>query len=52
MNRLNCHKHSGKIVLKSTDKAGNGTVTVAQLKHSDTNEYQVGKNGDYVQEVN
>jgi hypothetical protein len=49
MNPLNCGKHASKIVLKSTDKAGNVTVTVAQIKAKDTEYYQVGPSGDYVQ---
>ena len=50
VNPLACRKQSGKIVLAPTSAAGNGTVTVAKLKHSDTEYYQIGRHGDYVQE--
>ena len=48
---LSCRKQSGKITLKSTDKAGNGTVKVSALPWKDTEYYQVALHGDYVQEV-
>lgn len=43
-------KHTSVIVLVPTAKAGNATVTVAALKYSDTEYYQRGLHGDYVQE--
>jgi len=46
-----CRKQSGKIMLASTALAGNGTVTVANLKWSDTEYYQRDRHGDYVQEM-
>jgi len=49
--RTDTRKHSGKISLKSTDKAGNGTVMVSVLPNKDTEYYQIDKHGDYVQEA-
>lgn len=49
MNPWNVKKHTSKIVLVSSAPAGNGTVTVAKLKYSDTEYYQVNAAGDYVQ---
>ena len=50
LNAMVVRKQTGKIVLLPSAEAGNGTVTVANLKNKDTEYYQVGLNGDYVQE--
>jgi hypothetical protein len=51
LRRWSVMKQTGKVVIATTAKVGNGTVTMAAIKAKDTEFYQVNKTGDYVQEA-